>query len=322
MSPWCRSRDHTGITGASRTVPAGGRGDLRVTPRAGAPDAGSRCDRPCDGRPRTTAADRRVPAAWRSSCVIVSGGRTWCRVSVLAALGTAMLVGRLLLGGRPGPRPWPACPATAAAPSRGQPLNAAAERPGHDQLHPVHEQPRGPDVRALPPGRARGPHPGHAHAGARRRTRPTRPARTTSSPSSRRRRPGRPTQAAPHLAALTRYAQCMRSHDISHARPDAARRAEPGQRCPASATTSAGTRRSSGRPTRPAATTCPRTSTTTGPAREAACAARPVAGGGRGGRRGRDRHRSGAARPPRPPPRRSRPGHGRGGADEPGRPRR
>ena len=35
---------------------------------------------------------------------------------------------------------------------------------------------------------------------------------------------GAAAQAAPHLAALTRYAQCMRSHDITHAGPDAAGR--------------------------------------------------------------------------------------------------
>jgi len=33
---------------------------------------------------------------------------------------------------------------------------------------------------------------------------------------------GMASQAAPHLAALTRYAQCMRSHDIQHAGSDAA----------------------------------------------------------------------------------------------------
>ena len=41
---------------------------------------------------------------------------------------------------------------------------------------------------------------------------------------------GAAAQAAPHLAALTRYAQCMRSHDINMLDPTPTGRAQPGAR--------------------------------------------------------------------------------------------
>ena len=124
---------------------------------------------------------------------------------------------------------------------------------------------------------------------------------------------GAAARAAPHLAALTRYAQCMRSHDINMLDPTRLGElnlghvpgitSDFGRYSPPFRAADAACRHS-----------CRPASGTTGPAREAAAEARSKAGraGGLAGRRGPGRRGRGCCGPRRPG------GPGRPGAAEPG----
>ena len=267
MQPSCRSRGHTGITSGPASVPAG-----PAEPRRPARYPARR------GRRRGVRAviagvtAGRVPLLvtggcrqrWRSSCVIVTRsadraapGRGRARV-IVASARAARGPAAPRQAARPA-RPWPACPGTAAAPQPGQPLT---EQQSDQDMVDFARCMRSHGVQMsdpVPPGRARR---------ASRIDLPTRDPATGSAlrglhaTSSQAIIATKEAGAAAHaaaaeLAALTKYARCMRSHDIDMLDPTPAGRAEPRQRARHHATTSAGTRRSSGRPTRPAGTSCP-----------------------------------------------------------------
>ena len=137
---------------------------------------------------------------------------------------TAAIAGCAAGSGGPGPgsAAVASLPGQSGLPAR-QPAatDDAAIRPGHGEFRTLHASARGRDVRPLPPARAQRAEHRNAHAGCRDKAGATPNASTSSRRSLTSSRQARQLMLAPNLPALTRYAQCMRSHDIGLLDPTA-----------------------------------------------------------------------------------------------------